>query len=155
MNKWTLIIAVILIAVGGVIGWLVKPSGKPQSVNVKEVIVRDTIEVEKVIKVTEQTIPNVEYITIRDTIKISALTDSTKGRKNDVEYKIDYSYEMDKPSIWEIDLKALTQNIREFVTKDSIQTVVKTEYFSRPFFLDPYFYGMVAEFFLLIVTIIF
>lgn len=150
-GKWFIIGGLIILIVGFFLGWFVKPSHKP-SVEIKERIVTDTLEVEKPIYIHTQSEPTIVY---KDTTTIQAIYDSTSGTKDKVDYQIKYSLRLGEKSNWDISLKPLITTITEYVTKDSIQTVVNTEYLSKPFFLDHWFYVSLILFVTTILGILF
>lgn len=144
-GKWFLIGGLAILIVGFFLGWFVKPSHKP-SVEIQERIVRDTLEVEKPIYIQTQSEPTIIY---KDTVQ--TIIDSTSGTKDKVDYSVKYSLKLGEKSNWDISLKPLITTITEYVTKDSIQTVVNTEYLATPFFLNTYFYTSIV---LLLTTIL-
>lgn len=135
----------LLIVVGGVIGWLLRTPKLPETI-VKETIVRDTVVVEQTLSDTLT-----QYITKVDTLVEYPNTnivyaDSIKGKKNDVEYSVFHKIVKGDSilSLWNIDVVAKSFQVFETTTYDSILTIHKTEYVRTPFFLDHWFYTSLA-----------
>lgn len=147
----------ILYILGGValivLGWLLNSAFTPKpSTSVIETIVRDTVKVERPIYIQTTSKPTIVY---QDT-GIQALSDSVAGNENEVDYKIKYSYwQTEGQGNWDIQLKPLIKTIREYVTKDSIQTVVQTKYIQTPFFMQTWFYISIIELVVVVLAIIF
>ena len=148
---------VIVYVLGGValivLGYLLHSAFTPKpTTEVREVVVRDTIETLKTITVTKRD-------TITRTIRETgiAYVDSIKGTKDEVDYKIIHSI-TDIGIVlsdWQVEVKPLVKNIVEYVTKDSIRTVVNTQYLVKPFFLDHWFYVALVELVVVVLAIIF
>lgn len=148
------ILAIIVLTAGLLIGRYLFPSIPEPKIEVKERIITDTVKVEKTITIFQKTKP----IIIKDTTgRIQTITDSIKGTKDEVDYKIKHTVFGDKevPSDWEIELKPLTRFIKEYVVKDSIRTVVDTKYIPVPFFANTWFYSTVLFFLISIAAIVF
>lgn len=151
---------VILYVLGGIaliiLGWLLHSAFTPKpKVEIKETIKRDTIETVKTITITKTKV--IEKIVEPKGI---SFVDSIQGNKDDVDYKIIHSISEIKElglynSDWQVEVKPLIKNIVEYVTKDSIRTVVNTQYLTKPFFLDHWFYIALVELAVVIVAIIF
>ena len=144
---------VITLIVGVILGWLLISHFTPKpTTEVREVVVRDTIETVRTISVTKRD-------TITRTIRETgiAYVDSIAGSKDEVDYKIihsisDFGIVL---SDWQVEVKPLVKNIVEYVTKDSIRTVVNTQYLVKPFFLDHWFYVALVELVVVVLAIIF
>lgn len=148
---------VVLYVLGGValivLGWLLNSAFTPKpETEVREVVVRDTLETIRTI-----TVAKTDTITKTITETGFAYVDSIKGSKDEVDYKIIHSI-TDIGIVlsdWRVEVKPLTKTIVEYVTKDSIRTVVNTQYLSKPFFLESWFYIALVELAVVIVAIIF
>ena len=148
---------VIVYVLGGValivLGYLLHSAFTPKpTTEVREVVVRDTIETLKTITVTKRD-------TITRTIRETgiAYVDSIAGSKDEVDYKIIHSITDigEVLSDWQVEVKPLTKTIVEYVTKDSIRTVVDTRYIQAPFFVNTYFYTTIAMVIITVLAIIF
>lgn len=144
---------VITLIVGVILGWLLISHFTPKpTTEVREVVVRDTIETVRTISVTKRD-------TITRTIRETgiAYVDSIKGTKDEVDYKIIHSITDigEVLSDWQVEVKPLTKTIVEYVTKDSIRTVVDTRYIQAPFFVNTYFYTTIAMVIITVLAIIF
>ena len=144
---------VITLIVGVILGWLLISHFTPKpTTEVREVVVRDTIETLKTITVTKRD-------TITRTIRETgiAYVDSIAGSKDEVDYKIIHSITDigEVLSDWQVEVKPLTKTIVEYVTKDSIRTVVDVKYFQTPFFMNTYFYTTIAMVIITVLAIIF
>ena len=144
---------VITLIVGVILGWLLISHFTPKpTTEVREVVVRDTIETLKTITVTKRD-------TITRTIRETgiAYVDSIAGSKDEVDYKIIHSITDigEVLSDWQVEVKPLTKTIVEYVTKDSIRTVVDTRYIQAPFFVNTYFYTTIAMVIITVLAIIF
>ena len=144
---------VITLIVGVILGWLLISRFTPKpTTEVREVVVRDTIETLKTITVTKRD-------TITRTIRETgiAYVDSIAGSKDEVDYKIIHSITDigEVLSDWQVEVKPLTKTIVEYVTKDSIRTVVDTRYIQAPFFVNTYFYTTIAMVIITVLAIIF
>lgn len=135
-GKWFVIGGVLILVVGFFLGFFIRQPAKP-TIEYRERIVRDTVATKEPIYIHTQSEPTIVY---RDTATIQAVYDSTSGTKDKVDYQVKYSLRLGEKSNWDISLKPLITTITEYVTKDSIRTVVNTEYMSKPFFLDHWFY---------------
>ena len=144
---------VITLIVGVILGWLLISHFTPKpTTEVREVVVRDTIETLKTITVTKRD-------TITRTIRETgiAYVDSIAGSKDEVDYKIIHSITDvgEVLSDWQVEVKPLTKTIVEYVTKDSIRTFVDTRYIQAPFFVNTYFYTTIAMVIITVLAIIF
>lgn len=139
-DKILIIVGVIIVLIAGLcVGRYIIPLHQKPTIETKETIVKDTVTVEKTIRIFEKSKPEI----IRDTNKtICSIVDSIKGTQNEVAYKIKHTTKNlgEYFSDWEIELKPYFKTITEYITKDSIQTVVNTEYIPKPFLLDVWFY---------------
>ncbi len=133
------IFGAILLTAGLLIGRYLFPSIPEPKIEVKERIITDTVKVEKTITIFQKTKP----VIVKDTAgNLQTIADSIEGTKDEVEYKIKHTLYGDKeiPSDWEINLKPMIKIVKEYVVKDSIQTIVDTRYIPKPFFADTWFY---------------
>lgn len=150
----------ILYILGGValiiLGYLLHSAFVPKpKVEIKETIKRDTIETVKTITITKTKV--IEKIVEPKGI---SFVDSIQGNKDDVDYKIIHSISEIKElglynSDWQVEVKPLIKNIVEYVTKDSIRTVVDTKYISKPLILNEWFYISIIELIIITLAIIF
>lgn len=136
-----------------VLGYLLHSAFTPKPTSeVREVVVRDTVETLKTITVTKRD-------TITRTIRETGISyvDSIEGSKDEVDYKIIHSITDigEVLSDWQVEVKPLTKTIVEYVTKDSIRTVVEVKYFQTPFFMNTYFYTTIAMVIITVLAIIF
>ena len=154
-DKILIIVGIIIILIAGLcVGRYIFPLIPKPTIEVKERIVKDTITVEKTIKIFETSKPQI----IRDsTQNIYSIVDSVKGTQNEVDYKIKHTTTNNNGflSNWEINLKPLVRTIKEYVVKDSIRTIVDTKYFAKPFFMDEWFYASIIELGIIVLLIIF
>lgn len=147
---------VVLYVLGGialiVLGWLLHSAFTPKpTIEIKERVVRDTVETTKTITLRQT---NTIY---RDTTNLQTISDSIKGTKDEVDYSIKHTLRFAEAilSDWQVEVKPLTKTIVEYVTKDSIRTVVDTKYITKPFFLNEWFYVSIVELVIVILAIIF
>jgi len=151
---WQKLIAYVL---GGialiVMGWLLHSAFIPKpTIEVKERIVYDTVRTTKTI-----TIRNTKTDTIRITEKGFTYTDSLVGSKNEVSYNIQHSITKDKEilSDWKVTLEPQLKTVTQYVTKDSIRTVIQDKYLPLPFFLNTFAYISIIELAIIVLAIIF
>jgi len=147
----------ILYIAGGValivLGYLLHSAFTPKpQIEVKERIVYDTLKTVKTITVTKRD-------TITRTIRETgiAYVDSIEGTKDEVDYKIIHSiFDFGEVlSDWQVEVKPLIKTVTQYVTKDSIRTVVDVKYIPQPFFLNPYFYSTIVMVVITALAIIF
>jgi hypothetical protein len=148
------IAGIILITAGVLIGRYLFPSIPEPKIEVKEHVIRDTVRVETPIKIFQKSKPTI----IKDTTgSIQTVVDSIEGTKDQVEYKIKHTISGSKKflSTWEIEVKPLISIIKEYVVKDSIQTVVDIRYVPEPFIMDTYFWLWIFQTGLTILALIY
>ena len=153
--NWQRLIAYVLGAVGlMVLGWLLHSTFIPKpSTTVETKIVTDTVYTTKRIRVVETKI--IEKPIYRDSIRTYA--DSIRGEKNEVAYNIFHSIHENKEvvSSWRVDLEPRLKTIIQYVTKDSVRTIIEAKYFPTPFFLNSWFYVSIVSMIITVLAIIF
>lgn len=142
------IVGCILVVFGYLIHLAITP--KPKT-TIKEVVQHDTITIKDTIKFVQESKPTI----IHDTTGIQTISDSIKGTKNEVEYKIQYQYRKDTTSLWQVELKPLVKTITEYITSDTTKVVSEVKYIPKPFFADTYFYTTIVAVVLLLFAIIY
>lgn len=145
--NWTyIILGVVILGVAFLLGWFAKPSTTPK-VEVKERVVYDTTETKKVVKETvTKTIEKVD--TVYQDKGGFTYTDSIEGEKDGLEYKVTHTLSKSDSvySFWDVEVKGLVETVKEYVVKDSIQTITEVEYRRTPFFLNEWFYVSLIQF---------
>ena len=121
-----------------------------------------TIVETKIVTDTTTTVKKIYFTKTRtDTIRIAkekfTYADSLMGTKDEVDYKIKHSIQSDKEilNFWEVDLEPRLKTIIQYVTKDSVRTIVEAKYISTPFFMQTWFWIALLELPLIIIAIIF
>lgn len=142
--NWQKLIAYIL---GGlaliVLGWVLHSSFVPKpTTEIKESVRYDTVYSTKQVRVVETKV--IEKPIYRDSARTYA--DSIKGEKNEVAYNISHSISDNKEvvSSWQVNLEPKLKTVIQYVTKDSVRTIVEAKYVSLPFFLNPYFWSSIV-----------
>jgi len=143
-----------------VLGWFINDAfeDKPKT-EIKEKIIIDTLYAERNFekskiagkpKKVEAITDSGTVRTYKDTLEVNEaegfflkVTHTTVDSNNSIDSYWDYSY------------KAVEKIVKEYVTKDSIRTIVDTKYLTKPFFMNEWFYISVVGFILTIIAIIF
>jgi len=155
-NKLLLIVILASLLVGGVLGFLIKAGLTPQTK-----YLTPEIKTELVIKKVPVRVVETKYLEkeklIADTIyktPVFAITDSLKGNKDSIEYKVVHSIDGKNDSMksrWDISVTSL---LKEF-TKEKLIVELKEVPVEKPFFTDGWFWSSFAAFTLLVLAIIF
>lgn len=136
-----------------VLGWLLHaPKKSEPKIEIKEVVKYDTTNVIKRIYVNRY----IESPSKTDSVK--RYSDTIKGDTLDTKYQITHTISDSQKVVrswWQVNIEPRFRTITKIVTRDSIQTKINTEYITKPFFLDTYFYTTFAAVFLLILRMIF
>ena len=142
--NWQKLIAYTLGGIALIVcGWLLHSTFIPKpTTTVETKIVTDTITTVKKI-----------YFTKTDTITkvisngITTYADSIHGQQQEVDYKIKHSIRLDKETVsdWQVNLEPRLKTIVQYVTKDSVRTIVEAKYISLRFFLNPYFWSTIIS----------
>ena len=153
-TMWVAIIIILVIASYTAIFFLGRGSVKKAEpkIEIKETIKYDTVSTIKKIFVNRYS----ETKTAGDSVK--SYSDSIMGDTLGTKYQIQHTISDSQKTIrswWKVDIEPRFRTITKYITKDSIQTKVNTEYVSLPFFLNPHFYGEIVLTILLIVSLIF
>ena len=122
-----------------VLGWLLHSTFIPKPTNtVTETVRYDTAYVDKPPIVVEDT----KYID-RPVYKDSVRTyyDITSGEQDSTKYSIQHWMIDDSKSKvksdWIVYLDPIYKIVKEYITRDSVQTRTEVKYISQPFFLNP------------------
>lgn len=130
-----------------VVGFLLGRSSKmpdPPKTTIREHTIHDTTYV--------PTDPIIIHDTTNATRTKTAITSSTSGTKQGVDYKAEVTIsEIDKdlekyPADWKVDfIPPPAKIIKEIVTRDSLIEKTVTKYVKPPFFLNEWFYVSLVE----------
>lgn len=151
--SWQKLIAYALGGIGLIVlGWLLNSVPKP-SIEVKERVIYDTVFQTKKITFTEVKSDTISRITDRKFV----YADSIVGTKDDVDYQIKHTVQNDSQvlSLWKVNLEPKLKTITQYITKDSIRTIVDTKFIPQPFFLQTWFYISIVELAVIVLAIIF
>ena len=151
---------VITLIVGVILGWLLISHFTPKpTTEVREVVVRDTTYVEKIIKDSKENTNPTKVETIVDGREVRTYTDTLAGKEEGLEFKVSHTVVDDPASsvktFWDYEFKQTEKIVKEYITKDSIRTVVDTRYIQAPFFINTYFYTTIAMVIITVLAIIF
>ncbi len=155
-NKLLLMVISASLLVGGVIGFAIKAALTPQTK-----VYTPEIKTELVIKKVPVRVVETKYL---DKLKVKTdtifkipeftITDSLKGNKDSIEFKVIHSIDNNYDSVksrWNISVNSL---LKEFI-KEKLIVELKEIPVSKPFFTDGWFWSSFVAISLLVLSIIF
>lgn len=134
----------VLYILGGIVliafGYLIHSTFTPKPlIEVKERVSYDTVYQTKQVTIVKTKV--IEKPIYRDSTR--TYNDSIVGTKDEVGYQIQHTIKDsgEVVSVWKVNLEPKLKTVTQYITKDSIRTVVEAKYFPLPFFLNPYFWS--------------
>lgn len=143
--KWLLIGGLTCFLLGSILGWYVKPKERIEPAGIIIKTVRDTvIQIKEISDSKENTNPTT--FIFADSIETEI--DKLEGEEPGLNFSITHTRTKfpgkEVKTFWDYTFKQTEKIIKEYITKDSLRTVIVPEYISKPFFLDPWFYTSIA-----------
>ena len=125
-----------------VLGWLLHSTFVPKPTTVvKETVRYDTLYQTKTVTVKETKF--IDKPILKDSVR--TYYDQTAGEQDSVFYNIQHwltdGDNQKMKSDWIVNIAPHYSVIKEYITKDSVRTVVESKFVSLPFFLNPYFWS--------------